>query len=887
MLHHSYFPLGFLRTLNLASNWIDRLRESDFEGNLLLENLNMSRNQLRKLPPESFSRAHHLRTVDLSRNRIELLTADVFRNLLNLDKLDLSFNRISDIEGDAWNPSTSIRCLNLGYNNLTYLSTDGINLDDLQILNLRNNQIEDLSYFSIHKLRSLSELDLSNNAITSVQPKSFENSRALLKLDLSNNRIEQLPSSTFSSLPNLQSLSLARNRIQRVDSAAFYDLVSLESLELEENAIQRVDPEAFHGPSLLRSLNLSANSIDRAEDSGISNLLSLEILDLSHNRINELDGRSFRRLVRLVELNLDNNTLCRMAENSLQNQRKLRSLSLRHNHLAFISESALQNPQALRRLDMEGNPLQCDCRMLWLYERNESLVKRPTSSQFMEHRASRLRFDENSWEFAPSEHVHSCFGPTGRLSRSVCQSRTLPTSPVVDSCPPNLRSTSSESPETTTTTTTTTTTVSLPAENKQPDILPDTVNNAGKVETVYAEIRKRNNTQTEKTDPGGALTPLKLGLNFLPAIIGVGSLVSGLFGRHAQQSGRPNQVEKEPNFQYDYVDEDLIKPTRGPDPSKPWIIPAEEDEGSAEYPDDFAFPITTTKKASFPIFQQPNPGTNQQDRPYIPLHFNPPRTIQSPSQPVVFVDDDYGTTPSYDKGHWFPTEPPTFPTTTSPPSSTTTLSTSTTTETRTSPPTFPTTSPPPQMPTFNISEDGFLYEPSQTTAPTPLQDPDQEDPTGILSLHSLLSLFRVRPKGSNVTSTTPSNAPKETTPLPITTTKSAVRINATSTEVPRKELQFIGTPQRNDSLKGTTEIPVKSIVPHRNDVVIPPTVNETNWITTLYDIVDPDIIVAVVEEADDASSSAGSVQHVPQHSVMLHLVIFPLFTLILSTKRTI
>ena len=39
--------LGFLRTISLASNWIDHLRSADFQGNLILDTINLSKNQIR------------------------------------------------------------------------------------------------------------------------------------------------------------------------------------------------------------------------------------------------------------------------------------------------------------------------------------------------------------------------------------------------------------------------------------------------------------------------------------------------------------------------------------------------------------------------------------------------------------------------------------------------------------------------------------------------------------------------------------------------------------------------------------------------------------------------------------------------------------------------
>jgi len=309
-------------------------------------------------------------------------------------------------------------------------------------------------------------------------------------------------------------------------------------------------------------------------------------LDLSNNYIKELDGRSLRRLVRLVELNMDNNTLCRMSENSLQFQRRLQSLSLRNNRLGIISESVFQHPAELVRLDLGGNPLQCDCRMLWLYEKAESRTNK-TFNPYRRQRAglSSSRTEENELELVSIGEMGNCFEPTGRLTRSICSSRSSEPDLELDFCPRDVVVETTEIPTTiteessttlevttteeTTTEKTTTPTTTLVTElaapqQKQPETTP--TSNTGELPLpIYAEIRKPNgssSSSSEKTDPGapsvvGPLTPIKFGLSFLPTLIGVGSLVSGLIGRHSAQGNRPAAQAKPEGpilQQYDYVD---------------------------------------------------------------------------------------------------------------------------------------------------------------------------------------------------------------------------------------------------------------------------------------------------------------------------------------------
>ena len=370
---------------------------------------------------------------------------------------------------------------------------------------------------------------------------------------------------------------------------------------------------------------------------------------------------------------MENNTICRLAEDSLKTQQKLRSLSLRNNRLRFLPESSLQQKDLLH-LDLGGNPLNCDCQLLWLFEKS-SIINRTTENYIFkqrkqDHNEPETKNPQLRLDLTPLDDFENCISLPRRLSRSICQSRELIES--YDFCGSTI---TTESPQTTTLRPTVPTyNVPIP---KSPVVIPNlheilannkTLSQLGNVPTVYAEIRKHNSSSTppEKTvsTSSSLLGPLKIGLNFLPALIGVGSLVSGIMNKQGQQ----NKQEKDstmkrtpllPTSSASFKNPNLgvDKPTRGPDRHKlPWAQISSSDYIYPQYSTSTVIPPHSADLHDMVI----NRPIVQTRRPYIPLN------LRSPQQ-IIFTEETLITSPPYDSGHWIPApNPPKLFTPTSP-----------------------------------------------------------------------------------------------------------------------------------------------------------------------------------------------------------------------------
>uniref|UniRef100_A0A8C1PEI7 Leucine rich repeat and Ig domain containing 4a n=1 Tax=Cyprinus carpio TaxID=7962 RepID=A0A8C1PEI7_CYPCA len=115
---------------------------------------------------------------------------------------------------------------------------------------------------------------------------------------------------------------------------------------------------------LLSHCNLSA-----APYSPLHHLVYLRYLDLSYNPITIILSNLLGDLLRLQELHLVGTGLLRIEPGAFRNLAFFRFLDVSENRLVTLEESAFHSVAALEVLGLDGNPLACDCRLLWAMRR--------------------------------------------------------------------------------------------------------------------------------------------------------------------------------------------------------------------------------------------------------------------------------------------------------------------------------------------------------------------------------------------------------------------------------------------------------------------------------------------------------------------------------------
>jgi len=248
-----------------------------------------------------------------------------------------------------------LSCVNQGVTDITGLEK----AENLQVLNLRFNQISDISALS--GLSNLQNLSLSRNQVNSLSPLS--GLRKLRNLDLHGNQLSNI--SVLSGLTNLQTLILRFNQLSNI--SALSGLSKLQNLDLHENQLS--DISALSGLTNLQNLDLYDNQL--SDISVLSGMTQLRDLDLRFNQIGNISALA--NLTDLRYLYLGNNDVSTIAP--LAHLTHLRELYLRSNHIADISD--LLNLTHLQTLDVRWNPLDSDvtCRHLnVIMENNPGLI---------------------------------------------------------------------------------------------------------------------------------------------------------------------------------------------------------------------------------------------------------------------------------------------------------------------------------------------------------------------------------------------------------------------------------------------------------------------------------------------------------------------------------
>ncbi|KYN32156.1 Leucine-rich repeat-containing protein 15 [Trachymyrmex septentrionalis] len=340
--------------------------------------------------------------VNLAELGIKGFQEDWYRlHSLRIASLDLSNNEITEITKETLNnlPS-SLTYVNFQGNKIRRIWSQVIENDHLNILNLRNNLIEEIEegafaktdlfelYLSGNQLKSLNFVSslpdaltafLANgNHIISIPDGVFSKFYRLNYLCLDDNKIEALQNDVFQGLKFLLTLSLARNDIKTIEPNAFKGLTKLQRLDLRHNSIRDLQKGTFAELTDLRQLNLANNKISKITFTDLAQ--SVDSLYLDYNEIDILEEGNFVRtptstlslignrisnitrgafnLPTLRDLYLNNNTLTTIEGDSYEGLNLLRRLWLSENKISEIHKGACKNLGSLYVLDISKNSFQ-------------------------------------------------------------------------------------------------------------------------------------------------------------------------------------------------------------------------------------------------------------------------------------------------------------------------------------------------------------------------------------------------------------------------------------------------------------------------------------------------------------------------------------------------
>lgn len=248
-------------------------------------------------------------------------------------------------------------------------------------------------------------LKLDRNALTA---DSFVNSPFiifpnLVHLDLSENQLQRIPETLplglrvlilskniittlrFPELLKLEELYLDGNAINIIDADGFIPLGQLDSppsgmpnlkkLEMSSNSIGVIDDQAFTAVPNLEALSLARNEISVVTKKTYQPLRHLQYLDLSYNMIDSIQNQTFKALTKLTVLYLNNNRLQTLPFGLPF----LDWADFSNNVIRRVNESeSKKDIYPVEVFNLAGNPLHCDCHLVWLkelWDRREYVLK--------------------------------------------------------------------------------------------------------------------------------------------------------------------------------------------------------------------------------------------------------------------------------------------------------------------------------------------------------------------------------------------------------------------------------------------------------------------------------------------------------------------------------
>ncbi|XP_017320833.1 leucine-rich repeat and fibronectin type III domain-containing protein 1-like protein [Ictalurus punctatus] len=202
--------------------------------------------------------------------------------------------------------------------------------------------------------RQTAELRLMDNFITTLRHRDFANMSSLIHLTLSRNTISLILPYAFADLQELHALHLDANRLTTLDDTHLQGLVNLRHLILANNQLQHISHGAFQDfLETLEDLDLSYNNLINVPWDTIALLVSVNTLSLDHNLIEFVPEGIFSNLHKLARLDMTSNKLKKIPPDPL---------FLRIPVYAKTKGS----PLTALVLSFGGNPLHCNCELVWL-----------------------------------------------------------------------------------------------------------------------------------------------------------------------------------------------------------------------------------------------------------------------------------------------------------------------------------------------------------------------------------------------------------------------------------------------------------------------------------------------------------------------------------------
>lgn len=277
--------------------------------------------------------------------------------------------------------------------------------------------------------------------------------RGTVELRLGGNYILRITQLDFANMSDLVDLTLSRNTISYIQPFSFGDLETLRSLHLDNNRLTELGQDDLRGLVNLQHLIVNNNQLSRIHDKAFEDLASaLEDLDLSYNNLMSLPWDTVRQMINLHQLSVDHNLLDYIPEGTFKDLERLARLDLTSNRLQKLppdpifaraqDSMMLTTPYAPQlSLSIGGNPLHCNCELLWLrrLDRDDDLETCASPPNLKGRYFWNLKEEEFTCEPPMiTQHTHRMLVLEGQTANLRCEASGDP-APIIHWIAPNDR----------------------------------------------------------------------------------------------------------------------------------------------------------------------------------------------------------------------------------------------------------------------------------------------------------------------------------------------------------------------------------------------------------------------------------------------------------------
>ncbi|KAK7904620.1 hypothetical protein WMY93_017227 [Mugilogobius chulae] len=241
-----------------------------------------------------------------------------------------------------------------------------LSLTNLTRLDLSHNRLVVLLDHAFQDLRRLSSLEVGDNELVFVSQRAFTGLLGLQSLTLERSNLTVIPTDALAHLHSLVELRMRHLSISFLKPFSFKRLSRLRHLEIDYWPwLDTLPPLSLHGLNLT-SLYITNTNLSAFPGAALRSLPYLTHLNLSFCRIRHIQQGELGELPYLLELRLQGSQLLSVEPFAFTGLKSLQLLDVSHNRLDSLEREVFGSPDSLQRLCLGGNPLVCDCRMLWL-----------------------------------------------------------------------------------------------------------------------------------------------------------------------------------------------------------------------------------------------------------------------------------------------------------------------------------------------------------------------------------------------------------------------------------------------------------------------------------------------------------------------------------------